>query len=65
MTNKNKKFDCVKMKNEVQASLQREYEHRKSEFVDFGDFIRKKAQESAWQIEMHTRFDKSKAKAIA
>ena len=53
------------MKNEVQASLQREYEQRKSEFVDFADFIKKKAQESAWQSEMHERFDKSKAKAIA
>ncbi|MCX6124709.1 MAG: hypothetical protein NTV34_08165 [Proteobacteria bacterium] len=65
MTNKNKKFDCVEMKNEAQASLLREYEQRKSEFVDFGDFIKKKAQGSAWQREMHERFDKNKAKAIA
>lgn len=53
------------MKNEAQASLLREYEQRKAEFVDFGDFIKKKAQGSAWQREMHERFDKSKAKATA
>lgn len=65
MVNKNKKFDCVEMKNEAQAALLKEYEQRKSEFVDFGDFIKKKAQESVWQREMHARFDKSKTKVSA
>ena len=65
MANKNKSFDCVEMKNEAQAKLMKEYELRRSEFVDFVDFIKKKAQESAWQREMHARFNKRKSKESA
>ena len=65
MAYKNKSFDCVEMKNEAQAKLLEEYDQRKGEFIDFFDFIKKKAQESAWQREMHERFGKSKAKASA
>lgn len=65
MASKNKSFDCVEMKNEAQAKLLKEYDQRKGEFTDFVDFIKKKAQESAWQREMHERFDKSQSKASA
>ena len=65
MAKKNKNFDCVEMKNEAQAKILTEYELRKSEFLDFVDFIEKKAQESAWQREMHERFSPSKSKASA
>jgi len=65
MANKTKGFDCVEMKNEAQAKLLKEYDQRKGEFVDFVDFITKKAQESAWQREMRERFGKGKAKVSA
>lgn len=41
-----KDFDCVRMKDEIQAKLQAEYESRKGEFASYTDFIKAKANES-------------------
>ena len=42
-----------------------EYEKRKHEFVDFGDFLKKKAEESSWQRAMLEKFGKAKRKESA
>ena len=34
MAKKNKKFDCVEMKNAIQQQLRQEYERRKNEFAE-------------------------------
>jgi hypothetical protein len=39
MNQKNKSFDCVDMKNKIQAELFSEYLKRKSEFPNYADFI--------------------------
>jgi hypothetical protein len=39
MTRKPKAFDCVKMKDRIQAERLAEYRARKSEFVSYLDFI--------------------------
>ena len=43
---KNKSFDCVDMKNRIQAELRREYEARKTEFASYADFINASVNES-------------------
>jgi len=48
MTTKTKTFDCVAMKNRIQAKLMEEYEARKSEFGSYGDFIAGSVREHEW-----------------
>lgn len=48
MGTKTKTFDCVEMKNRIQAETMAEYESRKGEFSCFLDFVRAKANESEW-----------------
>ena len=57
MGRKPKEFDCVKMKNEIQAKILAEYEARKGEFSSFVDFINAKANESPWVRKMRRRFN--------
>ncbi|MBI5896257.1 MAG: hypothetical protein HZB24_09740 [Desulfobacterales bacterium] len=42
-TKKTKTFDCVEMKQRIQADLIAEYEARKDQFSSFADFIHKTA----------------------
>ena len=46
MPTKTKTFDCVEMKNRIQAELYAEYESRKGEFASYLDFINAKAKDS-------------------
>jgi len=39
----NKKFDCVKMKNDIQKTLKRQFECNKGKYGSYYDFIIKKA----------------------
>jgi hypothetical protein len=39
-TSKAKTFDCVEMKNRIQAQILAEYEARKGEFASFSEFLR-------------------------
>ena len=48
MGTKTKTFDCVAMKDRIQASLVAEYERRKHEFPTYMAFIRATAAESDW-----------------
>ena len=38
--NKNKKFDCVRMKSELQVQLMREYSTCKNKYSSYAEFIR-------------------------
>ncbi len=46
MSTKTKTFDCVEMKNRIQAELFAEYEARKGEFASYLDFINAKVKDS-------------------
>ena len=46
MSSKPKTFDCVEMKNRIQAELFAEYELRKGEFASYLDFINAKVKDS-------------------
>ena len=48
MTTKTKTFDCVAMKNRIQAKLMEEYKTRKGEFNSYADFIVTSVREHNW-----------------
>ena len=56
MARRTKTFDCVEMKNRIQAQIMAEYEARKDEFASFVDFINKTAGESEWVRRMRKKF---------
>lgn len=55
MSPKNIKFDCVEMKNRVQAELMREYEARKSEFPSYESFIVATADQDPWIVTLREK----------
>ena len=46
MSTKTKTFDCVEMKNRIQAERLAEYESRKDEFASYLDFINARVKDS-------------------
>ena len=56
MATKTKPFDCVEMKNRIQAQRMAEYEAHKDEFPSFLDFIRARSNESEWVRQVRERF---------
>jgi hypothetical protein len=46
MPTKTKTFDCVEMKNRIQAERLAEYQARKQEFASYLDFINARAKDS-------------------
>jgi hypothetical protein len=46
MPTKTKTFDCVEMKNRIQAERLAEYESRKDEFASYLDFINARVTDS-------------------
>lgn len=46
MSTKTKTFDCVEMKNRIQAERLAEYEARKGEFASYVDFINARMKDS-------------------
>jgi hypothetical protein len=46
MSTKTKTFDCVEMKNRIQAERLAEYESRKGEFASYVDFINARVKNS-------------------
>ncbi len=62
MNPKNKKFDCVEMKNRVQAELMREYEARKSEFPSYESFIVATADQDPWIVSVREKIRKTSQK---
>ena len=55
-TTKVKAFDCVQMKDRIQAKLWAEYERRRDEFPSYLAFIRAKNDESEWVREVRAKF---------
>jgi len=53
MARKSKTFDCVEMKNRIQAEVLAEYEARKDEFTSFAEFL--KSTESDWERKVRQR----------
>jgi hypothetical protein len=64
MTTKTKTFDCVEMKNRIQAEIQAEYEARRNEFPSFVEFVRAAAGDSEYARAMHRKFGGGKTLAI-
>ena len=55
-TKAKKAFDCVEMKNRIQAARRAEYEARKNEFPSYLDFILARADNSEWVQQMRRKF---------
>ncbi|MCK5711137.1 MAG: hypothetical protein KAI25_00310 [Hyphomicrobiaceae bacterium] len=53
MAEKTNPFDCVEMKNRIQADILAEYETRKSEFPSFAAFLA--ATESDWEKDFRAK----------
>lgn len=58
---KTKKFDCVEMKNEIQARLYEDYIANKEKYPSYVRFIEERAKESAWAQQMTRRFQRADA----
>jgi len=43
---KNKTFDCVEMKSSIQKSLWEEFQSRRGEFANYGEFMKAKSESS-------------------
>lgn len=56
MATKTKTFDCVAMKNRIQAKRLAEYEARKDEFDSYLDFVRARSRDSQWARQLRERF---------
>jgi hypothetical protein len=55
MKPKAKTFDCVEMKNEIQAGLLAEYKAQKDRYPTFEEYVKAKAQESEWVRQFRRR----------
>ncbi len=56
MTTQSKTFDCVEMKNRIQAEILADYESRPGEFRSFVDYVRAVSTDSDYVRQMHRRF---------
>ena len=56
MSTKTKTFDCVEMKNRIQAEIFAEYEARKDEFPSFSAFVKARTDKSEWVRQMREKF---------
>ena len=63
MTRQPKKFDCVQMKNSIQAKMMEEYESRKGEFDSYADYIKTSVREHEWSRKQLERLKKTPAPA--
>jgi len=45
---KTKKFDCVEMKNEIQAQLYNDYIANKDKYESYVHYIKERTKKSAW-----------------
>ena len=55
MATKTKTFDCVEMKNGIQAQRMAEYEALKDEYPSFVDFVKARADKSEWVRQMRRK----------
>lgn len=57
MLTKTKTFNCVEMKNRVQAEILAEYERQKDKFASFAEFL--KTTESEWERRMREKMTRT------
>jgi len=55
MRMKAKTFDCVEMKNRIQARILSQYEAHKDEYTSFVDFVKARAGKSKWVRDMRKK----------
>jgi len=55
MTTKIKTFDCVEMKNRIQAEMLAEYDACKDKYASFVDFVKARAEQSEWVQRMRKK----------
>ncbi len=55
MGTKTKTFDCVEMKDRIQAEIRADYEAHKDEFPSFLDFVRARNRDSEWVQRMRKK----------
>ena len=60
MTTKAQTFDCVKMKNRIQAGLMAEFEARRDDFDSYADFIVASVSEHEWSRKQLARIPLSR-----
>lgn len=60
MPTKTKTFDCVDMKNRIQAERWAEYEAHKGEFASYVDFINARVKNSELMKTLQTKTSKQK-----
>ena len=48
MAKKNKPFDCVEMKERIQAEIRADYEARKDQFASYADYLEASIKEDPW-----------------
>ena len=53
---KRKTFDCVEMKNRIQAKILAEYEARKDEFLSYEAFTAARLRRSPWARRIWAKF---------
>ncbi len=58
MSTRTKTFDCVEMKNRIQAERLAEYESRKREFASYLDFINARVKDSQLMKVVQEKFRK-------
>ncbi len=63
--NKDKKFNCVEMKDQIQADLLKEYESKKKKFKSFADFLNAMSDQSPWQQALKQKIEKAQTKKSA
>lgn len=56
-----KTFDCIKMKNDIQAERMKEYLANKEKYSSYADFINQRVQESAWVKQIRGKINKEKS----
>ena len=56
MGTKAKTFDCVEMKNRIQAERWAEYQAHRDEYASYIDFILARAKQSEWIKTMERKF---------
>ena len=59
---KTKEFDCVKMKNDIQAQRYEEYIANKDKYESYAHFIEERAKKSPWVQETIRRFKSANVK---
>jgi hypothetical protein len=62
---KNKTFDCVEMKNRIQAEIYAEYLAHKDEYATYLDFINARVEKSEFAQRMIARFPLSETSSGA